>query len=149
MIGNTEAIIQWLFKQTKDKLFEIKEHKDKRTLTQNSYYWALVNEIANKMRLSKDELHFKLLKDYSQLAEVTIRADINIKGYIKYYEEVRQAKINNVDFKIYKVYKGSSEMNKEEFNILLDGAIQEAQQLNIPTMTKKEIEKLRYIENET
>ena len=35
MIGDTEAIIKWLFEQKKDKIFEIKEHKNKRTLTQN------------------------------------------------------------------------------------------------------------------
>ena len=100
------------------------------------------------MKLSNNELHFNLLKDYSQITEIVIKSNIDIKGYIKYYEEERQVEINHVAFKIYKVYKGSSEMNKEEFNILLAGAIQEAQQLNIPTMTKNEIEKLRYIENE-
>ncbi len=39
-------------------------------------------------------------------------------------------------------------MDKNEFRVLLDGVIQEAQQLGIPTLTQSEIEKLRYIENE-
>ena len=41
-----------------------------------------------------------------------------------------------------------SKMDKNEFRVLLDGVIQEAQQLGIPTLTPSEIERLRYIENE-
>lgn len=148
MIGNPLKIIQWLYNQDKDKLYDIKEHKQKRTLTQNAYYWVLVNEIANYMRLKKEDVHFNLLKDYSQVALITIKSDIDIKGYIRYYEFEREANISDVKFNIYKVYKSSSEMDKKEFSILLEGTIQEAQQHGIPTLTPSEIEKLRYIENE-
>lgn len=148
MIGTPETLVRFLFNQNKEKLFEIKEHKEKRTLTQNAYMWSLINEIANKMRLSKEETYIKLLKDYSQSMLVTIRADINVAKFFKYYDEVRTTKINNVDFKIYKVYEGSSQMNKQEFSILLDGVRQEAEQLGISTLTSEEISKLRWVENE-
>ena len=148
MIGNAKAIIEFLFSKDKDKLYEIKEHKQKRTLTQNAYYWVLVNDIANHMKIKKEDVHFGLLKDYSQVALITIKSDIDIKGYIRYYEFEREASISNVKFNVYKVYKGSSEMDKKEFGILLEGTIQEAQQLGIPTLTPSEIAKLRYIENE-
>lgn len=149
MIGNAKAIIEYLFNQDKDKLYEIKEHKAKRTLTQNAYYWVLVNELANCLRKSKEEVHFDLLKDYSQVALVTLKSNVDIKGYIRYYEFERETIINGVKFNIYKVYKGSSEMDKKEFSILLEGLIQEAQQQGIPTLTPNEIAKLRYVENET
>lgn len=148
MIGNPLKIIQWLYNQDKEKIFEIKERKSKRTLTQNAYYWVLVNELANCLRKSKEEMHFELLKDYSQVALITIKSNIDIKGYIKYYELEREANISGVKFNVYKVYKGSSEMDKKDFSVLLEGTIQEAQQQGIPTLTKNEIEKLRYIENE-
>ena len=148
MIGNPLKIIQWLYNQDKEKIFEIKERKSKRTLTQNAYYWELVNELANCLRKSKEEMHFELLKDYSQVALITIKSNVDIKGYIKYYELEREANISGVKFNVYKVYKGSSEMNKKEFSVLLEGIIQEAKQQGIPTLTKNEIEKLRYIENE-
>ena len=148
MIGNAKAIIEYLFNQDKDKLYEIKEHKAKRTLTQNAYYWVLVNELANCLRKSKEEVHFDLLKDYSQVALVTLKSNVDIKGYIRYYEFERETNINGVKFNIYKVYKGSSEMDKKEFSILLEGLIQEAQQQGIPTLTPNEIAKLRYVENE-
>ena len=148
MIGNAKAIIEYLFNQGKDKLYEIKEYRPKRTLTQNAYYWVLVNELANCLRKSKEEVHFDLLRDYSQVALVTLKSNVDIKGYIRYYEFERETDIKGVKFNIYKVYKGSSEMDKKEFSILLDGLIQEAQQQGIPTLTPNEIAKLRYIENE-
>lgn len=149
MIGTAETLVKWLFNQDRSKLFEIKAHKEKRTLTQNAYMWSLINEIANKMRLSKDDTYLKMIKDYSQSVLATIRADIDVSKFFKYYDEERTTKINNVDFKIYKVYEGSSQMNKEEFSILLDGVIQEAQQLGICTLTPAEINKLRWIDERT
>ena len=143
MIGTAETLVKWLFNQNREKLFEIKEHKEKRTLTQNAYMWSLINEIANKMRLSKEETYIKMLKDYSQVAKVTVKADIDVSRFFKYYEFERETKINGVKFN---VYEGSSQMDKNEFRVLLDGVIQEAQQLGICTLTPNEIERLRWID---
>lgn len=148
MIGTAETLVKWLFNQNREKLFEIKEHKEKRTLTQNAYMWSLINEISNKIHLSKEDTYLKMIKDYSQSMLVTIRADIDVSKFFKYYEFERDAQISGVDFKIYKVYEGSSQMNKNEFNVLLNGVIQEAEQLDICTLTPEEISKLRWVENE-
>lgn len=55
-----------LFEQLKDSdkeyVIECREYRKKRSLNANSYYWALINEIANTLRMSKEELHFKMLK---------------------------------------------------------------------------------------
>lgn len=148
MIGTAETLVKWLFNQNREKLFEIKEHKEKRTLTQNAYMWSLINEISNKIHLSKEDTYLKMIRDYSQSMLVTIRADIDVSKFFKYYEFERDAQISGVDFKIYKVYEGSSQMNKNEFNVLLNGVIQEAEQLDICTLTPEEISKLRWVENE-
>ena len=108
--------------------------------------WSLINEIANKMNLSKEDTYLKMIKDYSQSMLVTIRAYIEVAKFFKYYEFERETKISNVDFKIYKVYEGSSQMDKNEFRVLLDGVIQEAKQLGICTMTPAEIERLKWID---
>lgn len=146
MVGTAEALVKWLFNQSREKIFEVKEHKAKRTLTQNAYMWSLINEIANKMKLSKEETYIKMLKDYSQVAKVTVRADIGVSRFFRYYEFERETQINGVKFNIYKVYEGSSQMDKNEFRTLLGGVIQEAQQLGICTLTTNEIERLRWID---
>ena len=86
MTGNAFKIIQYLYNQPKDKLFVIKEYKKKRSLNQNSYAWELITKISNKMRLSKEEVYFQMLKDYGQSEDILLSANANIIGYAKYYE---------------------------------------------------------------
>lgn len=143
MIGNAEAIIQYLFQQDREKLYEVREHKQKRSLTANAYFWVLVNEIANVTKQSKDEIHLQMLKEYGQNEVFSIRSDIDVSRYLKYYEEIGKGKVNGKEFTHYRVFKGSSEMDSREMAILIDGVVQEAEQLGIPTLTPNEIARLK------
>lgn len=69
MIGEKETVLRWLQDQPAGR-YECNKAKKKRTLTQNSYYWALLSELAGALGLSNDELHFQLLKRYSTPATV-------------------------------------------------------------------------------
>lgn len=143
MIGNAEAIIQYLFQQDREKVFEVREYKQKRSLTANAYFWVLVNEIANVTKQSKDEIHLQMLKEYGQNEVFSIRSDIDVSRYLKYYEEIGKGKVNGKEFTHYRVFKGSSEMDSREMAILIDGVVQEAEQLGIPTLTPAEIARLK------
>lgn len=145
MIGNSQEISQWLWCQDREQLFEIKEFKQHRTLTQNAYLWKLINEIANKVNKSKEEVYLQMLKDYGQSEVVSIKSNINPSGYFKYYEPIGTGFVNDNEFTHYKIYKGSSEFTKYEMKILLDGTIQEAENLDIPTLTEEQINKMRLI----
>lgn len=147
MIGNAKAIIQWLFdQQDAEKLYEIKEKKSKRSLTANAYYWSLLNQLASVMRTSSDEAHFMMLRRYGVCEVVSVRSDINIKGYFKYFDIIGQSNLDGKEFTHYKIYKGSSKMDSKEFSILLDGLISECEGVGIPTLTPDEVTKLRFIE---
>ena len=149
MVGNSQQIIQWLFQQNDlAKKFEIKEYKGKRSLSQNSYAWVLINEIANVVRKSKEEVYFEMLKAYGQSQIVSILSTIDPQGYFKYYEKIGTGIVNNKEFTHYKIFKGSSEMDTKEMSILLDGIIEEAKNLNIETITPAELAKLRQMEYE-
>lgn len=145
MIGNAEAIIQYLFQQDREKLYEVREYKQKRSLAANAYFWVLVNEIANVTKQSKDEIHLQMLKEYGQNEVFSIRSDIDVSRYLKYYEEIGKGKVNGKEFTHYRVFKGSSEMDSREMAILISGVIQEAENLGIPTLSKTEIQNLRGI----
>ena len=56
MVGTQKQAINWLLEQNKDKQYEVKEHSEKRGLKANNYYWELVNQLANALRISKEEL---------------------------------------------------------------------------------------------
>lgn len=146
MIGNSKAIIQWLFdQQDADKLYEIKEKKSKRSLTANAYYWSLLNQLASVMRMDNQECHFLMLIRYGQYEVVSIRSDVNLHGYFKYYEVIGKGFVNGKEFTHYKIYKGSSQMDSKEFSILLDGVRSECEEVGIPTLTKTEVERLKFI----
>lgn len=146
MIGNAKAIIQWLFdQQDADKLYEIKEKKSKRSLTANAYYWSLLNQLASVMRMDNQECHFLMLIRYGQYEVVSIRSDVSLHGYFKYYEVIGNGFVNGKEFTHYKIYKGSSQMDSKEFSVLLDGLISECEEVGIPTLTPSEIAQLKFI----
>ena len=148
MIGNYEEIGKWLFSECdKNKLYEVKEYNPKcRSLTANAYYWSLLNQLASVMRTSSDEAHFMMLRRYGVCEVVSVRSDINIKGYFKYFDIIGKSELDGKEFCHYKIYKGSSEMDSKEFSVLLDGLISECEEVGIPTLTTDEVAKLRYIE---
>ena len=143
MVGTSKQIIAWLLEQDKEKQYEIKEYKEKRSLNSNNYAWKLITEIANVMRLSKEEVYFEMLKAYGQSQMVSVLAEIDISKYFKYYSEAGESILNGKKFKHYKVYMGSSEMNTKQMSILIDGIVQEAKQLGIETLTPAEISRLK------
>ena len=129
--------------RSKDMLdIKVDKHREKRSLNANSYAWALLSEIGNVMRLDKEDVYLLMLKRYGQSEMISVKDGIPIGQYIKYCERAGESWLNGTLFKHYKVYKGSSEFNKEEMAIFLDGVVQEAQNLNIDTRTPDEIAKL-------
>lgn len=142
MIGKPLKLIEWLYNQDKDKIFEIKEQKEKRSLSQNAYAWKLITELGNVLRKSKEEVYIQMLKDYGVSDIVVMLSKVNPTGYFKYYEKVRDIKLNGNYFSQWKILKGSSEFDSKEMSIFIDGIIQECENVGIPTMTPDEIKQL-------
>lgn len=86
MIGNALKLIQWLYIQNKDQIYEIRKYKEKRNKDQNKKYWKLINELSLKTRIGVEELHFQMLKSYSSRYEILVSDEIDIRG-IEYYEK--------------------------------------------------------------
>lgn len=144
MTGTKNQIITWLLLKEDDEVFDIEKHKEKRKLTQNAYYWVLLNKLALVLKISKEELHFKMLKDYSVRYQILLPEEIKPRG-ITYYEEKSIISKNNKKFKTYMVYTPSHELTKEEFAHLIDGMVTECKLQNIETMTPDEIKRLELI----
>ena len=142
MIGTSNKIITYLLEQAKDKQFELKEYKERRSLNANNYYWNLVTELGNVLKMDKEDLHFLLLQKYGQSEMISVVADVDMKNYLKYYTEAGESNLNGKTFKHYKVYKGSSEMDKKEMSILINGLVEECQIQGIETKTPAEINSL-------
>lgn len=143
MIGLIDDLIPKMLKLDRDKKYELKEHKEKRSLDSNSYAWVLITKIANELRKSKEEVYLDMLKDYGQSEYISVQADVDVKGYLKYYEVFGESSVKGKSFKHYKVYKGSSEFDSKEMSIFIDGIIQDCQSIGIETMTPQELNLLK------
>ena len=138
MIGNAIKIIQWLYNKDKDELYEIRKYKKQRNKEQNKKYWKLIGEMSLKTKLGTEEIHFNMLKSYSQRYEILVPSESQIRG-IEYYEQKSTIKKNGKEFNVYHVYTPSHELNESEFAILLQGLCEECKQLGIETRSPEEI----------
>ena len=122
---------------------EAKPFRQKRSLNANAYAWKLITDIADVLRASKDEIYLQMLKRYGQSELISVLSHIQIGYYVKYYEQAGESTLNGKTFIHYRVYKGSSEFDTREMAILIDGIVSEVKELNIPTETPAEIERIK------
>ena len=114
--------------------------RKKRSLDANAYFWVLVGKIADKLRASKDEIYFEMLKKYGQSITVTVRAGLDLsRAGFKYYELFKDGISAGKPFEAYRVFVGSSQYDTREMSVLIDGVVQEAKELGIETLTPLEL----------
>ena len=143
MIGHADDLVKWLFNQDRTKVFEIKEHKEKRSLNANAYAWSLIGKIAEIIRTSKEETYLLMLRRYGQSEIVSVLSSIDVNGYFKYFEDIGQTQVKGKDVTHYRIYKGSSEYDTREMAVLIDGIVSEAKELGIETLPPAEVERLK------
>ena len=162
MIGNARAIVKWLMEENStEKVYECKEHKRRRSLDANGFYWSLLTKLADSLRISKPRLHNQMLRSYGQpefiegkLVPVTIQDTEEAENkaleaetfHIKPTSQVREDK-DGKTYRTYYLLRGSSSYNTKEFSTLLDGLIEEAKEQGIETIPPAELAKM-YVEME-
>lgn len=124
-------------------LIKIGKYRGKRSLNANNYAWHLITQIGNRVRANKEDVYFEMLQRYGQSEMISVVADVPLGGFIKYYAEAGESVLNGKTFKHYRVYKGSSEFDKEEMAIFIDGIVDDAKGLGIQTETPEQIAKMK------
>lgn len=156
MTGNKLQIIKLVESEPLEKLWDIKEHKVKRSLNQNSYYWALLAKVAEKSSISRNRCHNEMLASYGQdeyvddrLVYVTIpdneKAEREAMEAETYHLRPTSSVMDGNDGTLYRVWvmlRGSHTYNTAEMRRLLEGMIDEAKQLGIETLPEEELEML-------
>ena len=122
---------------------ELDKYREKRSLNANAYAWLLIGKIADIVRASKDEVYVDMLKLYGQSDVISVEADVPIRYYVKYFDEIGTSRLNGKLFKHYRVYKGSHEYDTREMSILIDGIVYEAKELGIQTETPEQIARMK------
>ena len=148
MIGKPEELVRWLFNQDKEKVFEVKEHKLKRSLNANAYCWVLMNKIADVIKSTKEEVYREYIKNKGIFRLITMNKDA-INTFIKVWQEKGLGWICDVSESKYEgmvdvvAYYGTSSYNTKQMANFIDYVVDEAKNLGIETLPPDEIERLK------
>lgn len=158
--GNAEKIVTFLMGQDRNLVWDVKPHREHRTLSQNAYYWVLLGKTADVLRMSKSALHNRMLRNYGQYMRIngqivttalpdtddTEKMVLEAETYhLKPTSQVRLGKHDTM-YRTYVFMRGSSDYNTKEMTVLLDGLIQEAQSVEVETLTPDELARMREYE---
>lgn len=143
MIGNPQECMSWLFNQDREKLFEIKEHKEKRSLNANAMLWQCLGEISNALHIDKWEAYLQMLKRYGKFTYICVRPNVveAVKKQWRECEEIGEVDINGQKAIQMICYFGSSTYNTKEFSVLLDGVISEMKEIGLDAPLGKDMER--------
>ncbi len=148
MIGKPIELIQYLYNQDKEKVFEIKEHKVKRSLNANAYCWVLMNKIADAIKSTKEEVYREYIKNKGIFRLITMNKDAT-NTFIKVWQEKGLGWICDTSESKYEgmidvvAYYGTSSYNTKQMANFIDYVVDEAKNLGIETLPPDEIERLK------
>ena len=139
-------------KQNKKYVLLIKEYKNKRSLSANGYYWQLVEKMAHVLNVSKDELHEELLRRYGTLltdsdgdaVKMSTTSDVDPATSGIHCRLLGSSELNGETFYHYVLIKGSRYYDTKEMSCLIDGAVSEAKEMVIQTLTPEQLAVLEY-----
>ena len=133
MTGTSAELIKYLVEQEKDKTWELKEQRGKRSLDANGMLWACLQEIATAVRSDKWSVYLQMLKRYGKFDYVIVKqkAVEMMKRQWRELEEVGEIDIHGEKAVQLLCYYGSSTYDRKEFSVLLDGVISEMKEMGL------------------
>ena len=129
---------------------EIKEFRKKRSLDANAYFHLLVGKIADAMHMGFEEVKTNLVTEYGTVErdddgmkvgfKLPVSVDVSrIYRYVKCFDTRTEC---GVAFNCYIVFKQTHLMDSKEMSRLIEGTVQEAQNLGIETLTPDELARM-------
>ena len=155
-VGSIPSGVERL-REEHDLRITLAKWKDKRSLTANAYYWVLVGKIADSLHISTSVVHNILLRRYGApeiidgetltiMVADTEEAEENVLKsevyHLKPTSFTKEGKDGRM-FRAYRVLKGSSEYTSKEMATLIDGAVSEAREMGLETLSNREIERMK------
>lgn len=130
-----------------------KKWREKRSLDSNAYFHLLCGKIAEAVTSSMTETKNELIMEYGQLdldaegkpTTIIMRDDIEWQKLETLHLRPTTATKILDDGKLYRVYlvmRGSHTYDSREMSRLIDGTVEAAKELGIPTATPDEIAKM-------
>lgn len=129
---------------------EIKEKKQKRSREANAYAWALLDKLAAKLHIPKEDIYRDVIKNIGGNNETVCVQNKAVerlcegwkRNGIGWVFDTFESKIEGCTNVI--LYYGSSTYDSAQMHRLIDLIVQECKQQNIETLTPEELARLKY-----
>lgn len=160
---DTRDLMMFLMTQPLDTKWDLQEHKEKRSRSQNSYYWELAGKVSvktTKFGANINEIHNRNLRElglreyvneqpicvYIPDTEEAEKATLNAESYhLKPTSQTREGKDGKM-FRCYVMLRGSHTFNTSEMSALVDLMVQEATAVGVQVLTPAELARIRQLE---
>lgn len=144
MTGTSTDCIKFLLEQDKEKSWDLKEHREKRSLDANGMLWACLQEIAEALKSDKWTVYLQMLKRYGKFDYVIVKekAVEAMKKQWRELEEVGEISVNGQKAVQLLCYYGSSTYDRKEFSVLLDGVISEMKEMGLTPPPDKQTQEI-------
>lgn len=160
--GKAIDIISHLMNADKEALWDLSVHKDKkkRSLSSNSYYWCLLEQLAVKTHVPKMKIHNLFLRQVGQIEKIGDKpiymllpdddaTEEQVLLASTYHLAPRRETKEGTDGRRYRWYvmlRGSRDFMVDEMNMLVDLAVQDAKEQGIEVLSPDELAHIRELE---
>lgn len=127
-----------------------RRHRERRSLNANSYFHVLCEKLAAKLGTTNTAMKNKMISEYGctdiELGKIILEDSVDWMEIESLHLRPTAAVRTLNDGKLYRVYyvmRGSHTYNTAEMARLIDGAVQEAKEQGIETMTPEQIERMK------
>ena len=128
---------------------EIKKASKRRSLSANAFAWALIDQIAEKTGLPQKEVYRNAIREIGGISDFYGMKEEAYPAFCELWTAGhmgRQVEVipgsGKPGWINVRAYKGSSDFDSRQMARLIDSLIQDAEQLGIPTMPDKEVERM-------
>lgn len=127
---------------------EIKKYRNKRSLDANAYCWILMQKLAEKLNVTKEEIYREAIKSVGTYELLPIKEEAVVR-FIESWQhnglgwvcETTKSKLDGYINVL--AYYGSSTYDSKEMNRLIDLIVEECKLQNIETMTPEQLSVLK------
>lgn len=134
----------------KNKIYSahLKEHRERRSLDANAYYWRLCGELAKAMGAAPEDIYLRHIKDIGNYETLCIQEKALDSfrrswgsGHLGRFVETRESKLPGCVTVL--AYYGSSDFDKREMSTLIDNCIQDCEAVGIETLPPDKLSMLK------
>ena len=130
---------------------EVKQFRKGRSLNANAYFHLLVSKIAKAMDLGEEETKVRIVLEYGAIMRdengekvgFKLPASVDVNSIYKYAKWFDERIENGRKFNCYIIYEHTHKLDTKQMARLIDGTVYEAKELDIETMTPKELALLK------